>query len=75
MVSTIDDIVLSMISLVANKCSVVDLYLRYTAWDVGITESNLEFILFIIQVANIFLRTDKRIICRRFVVGPFSLDL
>ena len=71
-VSSIDDIVLSIISLVANTCSVVDLFLRYTAWDMGIAESNLELILFIIQTANIFLRTDKRIIGRRFDVGPFG---
>ena len=36
-----------------------------------IAESNLELIVFIIQTANIFLRTDKRIIGRRFDVGPF----
>ena len=71
-VSSVDDIVLSIISLVANTCSVVDLFLRYAAWDMGIAESNLELILFIIQTANIFLRTDKRIIGRRFDVGPFG---
>ena len=38
----------------------------------GITESNLELILFIIQNANIFLRTDKKVIGRRFNVGPFG---
>ena len=38
----------------------------------GDAESNLELILFIIQTANIFLRTDKRIIGRRFDVGPFG---
>ena len=61
-VSSVGDTVLSIISLVANTCSVVDLFLRYAAWDMGIAESNLELILFIIQTANTFLRTDKRII-------------
>ena len=71
MVSPVDDIVLSIISLVANTCSIVDLFLRYAAWDMGIAESHLELILFVIQSANIFLRTDKRIISQRFDVGPF----
>ena len=71
-VSSVDDIVFSIISLVANTCSVVDLFLGYGAWDVGIAESNLELILFIIQTANIFLRTNKIIIARRFNVGPFG---
>ena len=62
----------SIISLVANTCSVVDLFLRYAASDIGITESNLELILFITQTANIFLRTDKIIIGQRFDVGPFD---
>ena len=47
-VSSADDIVLSIISLVANTCSVVDLFLRYAAWDMGIAESNLELILFLL---------------------------
>ena len=34
----------------------------YAAWEMGIAESNLKLILFIIQAANIFLRTVKRII-------------
>ena len=34
----------------------------------GITESNLELILFIIQNA----RTDKKVIGRRFNIGPFG---
>ena len=71
-VSSVDDIVHSIISLAANTCSVVDLFLRYAVWDIGIAESNLELTLFIIQTANIFLRTDKRIIGRRFDVGPFG---
>ena len=54
-VSSVDDIDLSIISLVANTCSVVDLFLRYAAWDIGMAESNLELILFIMQTANIFL--------------------
>ena len=70
-VSSVADI-LSIISLVANTCSVADLFLRYAAWDMGIAESNLELTLFIIKTANIFLRTDKRIIGRRFDVGPFG---
>ena len=43
-VSSVDDIVLSIISLVANTCSATDLFLRYAAWDMGIAESNLELI-------------------------------
>ena len=70
-VSSVDDIDLSIISLVANTCSVVDLFLRYAAWDMGIAVSYLELILFIIQTANIFLRTNKRIIGQGFNVGPF----
>ena len=65
-------VAISIISLVANTCSVVDLFLRYAAWDMGIAESNLELFLFIIQAANIFLRIDKRIIDGRFYVGPFN---
>ena len=38
----------------------------------GIGESNLKLILFIIQTANIFLRTNKRIIGERFDIGPFG---
>ena len=72
MVSSVDDIVLSIISLVVNTCSVVDLFLRYAAWDMGIAKSNLQFIFFIIQTANIFIRTDKRIIGQRFYVGLFG---
>ena len=68
------DIVLSIISLVANSCSVVDLFLRHAAWDMGIAESNLQLILFIIQTANIFLRTDKRIIGQKFDVGRFGFS-
>ena len=71
MVSSVDDIVLSIISLVVNTCSVIDLFLRYAAWDMGIAKSNLQFIFFIIQTANIFIRTDKRIIGQRFYVGLF----
>ena len=71
MVSSVDDIVLSIISLVANTNFVVDLFLWYAAWDMGITEYNLELILFIIQTANIFLGMNKRIISWRFDVGPF----
>ena len=62
-VSSADDIVLLIIGLVANTCSVVHLFLRYAAWDM---------LLFIIQTANIFQRTDKRIVGRRFDVGPFG---
>ena len=51
--------------------SVVDLFLRYAVWDMGITKSNLKLIRFIIRTANIFLRTDEKIIGRRFDVGPF----
>ena len=71
MIASVDDIVLSIISLVANACSVVDLFLRYAAHDMGIEESNLELILFIMQSPNIFLRTDKRIIGRRSDFGTF----
>ena len=71
-VSCVDDIVLSIISLIANTCPAVDLFLQYAAWDMGIAESNLELILFITQTANIFLRTNKRIIGRIFDVGPFG---
>ena len=71
-VSSVDDIVLSIISLVANTCSAVDLFLQHTAWDMGIAESNLELILFIIQTDNIFLRAEKRIIVPRFDVDPFG---
>ena len=45
-VSSVDDIDLSIISLVANTCPVVDLFLRYAAWYMGIAETNLELILF-----------------------------
>ena len=72
-VSSVDDIVLSIISLVVNTCSVVDLFLRYAAWDMVIAESHLKIILFIIKTATIFLRTDKRIIGRRFDVGRWSI--
>ena len=68
----VDYTVLSIISLVAKTGSVVDLFLRYAAWDMNIAESNLELILFIIQTPNMFLRTDKRIISQRFDVGPFG---
>ena len=71
-VSFVDDIVLSVISLVWNICSVVDLFLRYAAWGMGIAESNLKLILFIIQTANIVLSTGKGIIGRRFDVSPFG---
>ena len=69
-VSSVDDIVLSIISLAANTCSAVNLFLRYAAWDMGIAESNFELVLFIMQIANIFLRMHKRIIGQRFDVGP-----
>ena len=69
--SSVDDSVLSIISLVANTYSVVDLFLRYAAWGMGIAESNLELINLIIQTTNIFLRTNKRIIGRRLVLGPW----
>ena len=62
----------SIISLGANTCSVVNLFLRYAASDMGITESKLKLILYIIQTANIFLRPDKRITGQRFDVGPFG---
>ena len=52
MIASADDIVLSIISLVANACSVFDLFLRYGARDMGIEESNLELILFIMQSPN-----------------------
>ena len=71
-VSSTDDIFLSIISFFANTCSAVDLFLSYTAWDMGIADSNLEFTFFIMQTANIFLRTDKIIIGRRFNVGLFG---
>ena len=67
-VSSVCDTVLSVISLVANRCSVVDVFLRYAAWDIGIAGSNRELILFSIWTANIFPRTDKRIIGRRLAV-------
>ena len=47
-------------------------FLKYAASDMGIGESNLKLILFIIQTANIFLRTNKRIIGERFDIGPFG---
>ena len=50
----------------ANRCSVVDLFLRYAAWDMGIAESNLELIRFIIETANIFL-TTVTVSCSRFI--------
>ena len=62
-VSSVNDIALAIISLVANTCSVIDLLVRYASWDMGITESYLKLILFIGQTANIFLRMDKKIIC------------
>ena len=65
-VSSVDDIVLSTISLVGNTCSVVDLFSRYAAWDMGIGDSNLELILLPIR------KTNKRIIGRKFDVGPFG---
>ena len=68
-VSSVDDIFLSIISFFANTCSAVDLFLPYAAWDMGIADSNLKFTFFIMQTANIFLRTDKIIISRRFNVG------
>ena len=68
-ISSVDDIVLSIISFVANTCSVVDLFLPYAVWDMGIEDSNLEFTLFIMQTATIFVRKDKIIIGRRFNVG------
>ena len=64
----------SVISLLANTYSVVGLFLRYALWDMGTAESNLKLILFIIQTANIFLRTDKRIIAQRFDIGPFGFQ-
>ena len=75
MVLSVDDIVLSIISLVANTCSVLDLFLQYAACNMGIAESNLKLILFIIQTADIFLRTDQRIIGRRFDIGPFDFPV
>ena len=72
--SSVDDSVLSIISLVANTYSVVDLFLRYAAWGMGIAWVlliNLELINLIIQTTNIFLRTNKRIIGRRLVLGPW----
>ena len=63
--------ILIFLSLAWVPCSAVELFLRYAAWDMGIAKSNLELLLFIIHTANIVLRTDKRIIGRRFDVGPF----
>ena len=62
MVLSVDDIVLSIISFVENTCPAVELLLRYVARDMGIAESNLKLILFILQTANIFLGTGKNII-------------
>ena len=59
---SVGDTVLSVISLVGNRCSVVGVFLRYAAWDIGVAGSNLELILFIIWTANILLRMDERII-------------
>ena len=67
-------IVFSIISLLANTCSVAGLFLRCALWDMGTAESNLKLILFIIQTANIFLRTDKIIIAQRFDIGPFGFQ-
>ena len=64
-VSSVDDIVLSIISLVANTCSAVDLFLQHTDWDMGIAESNLELILFIIQTDNIFSKNRKKNYCSK----------
>ena len=41
-VSSFDEIVLSIIRLVASTCSDVDPFLRYTAWDIGTAESDLQ---------------------------------
>ena len=73
-ISSVHGIFLSIISLVANVCSVVDLFLRYVVWDMGIAKANLKLTLFIIQTAKLFLRTDKRIIGRRFDVGLFGFS-
>lgn len=62
MVLSVDDIVLSIISFVEITCPAAELLLRYAARDMGIAESNLKLILFILQTANIFLGTDKNII-------------
>ena len=75
MVSSADDIVLSFNSLVENTFSAVDLFLRCAAWDMRIRKPNLKSILFIIQTADIFIRTDQRIIGRRFEVGPFGFSV
>ena len=37
-VSSVDNTAFSIISLVENTCSVVDLFLRYAAWDMDIEE-------------------------------------
>lgn len=37
-----EDIVAPIISLGADTCSVVDLFLRYTDWEMGIAEFNLK---------------------------------
>lgn len=66
-VSSINDIALATISLVANTCSFIDLLVRYVSWDMDITESYLKLILFIRQTANVFLKMDKRIICWSFM--------
>ena len=62
-VSSVNDIALAIISLVANTCSVIDLLVLYASCNMGITESYLKLILFIRQAAYIFLRMDKRVIC------------
>ena len=66
-VSSINDIALATISLVANTCSFIDLLVRFVSWDMDITESYLKLILFIRQTANVFLKMDKRIICWSFM--------
>lgn len=63
------DNALPVISVVTNICSVIDLFLRCVAWDMAITKSNLKLIFLIIQTANIFLETVKRIIGQSFDVG------
>ena len=47
----------------ANTCSVVDLFLQYPAWDMGIAEPNLKLIFLYIQTANVFIRTNKKNYC------------
>ena len=54
----------------ANTCSVVLLPGLYAAWEFGITEFSLSWILVIMQMLRIFLIVERRMIGRKFPGGP-----